>query len=53
MFGLFGKKEENTKPQACDLPFLCWQCENQVDAVLMVKAKVYVVKQLLNQDFKI
>jgi len=48
MFGLFGKKEENTKPQACDLPFLCWQCEMSA-----VKAKVYVVKQLLNQDFKI
>ena len=26
MFGLFGKKE-NTQNQACDLPFLCWQCE--------------------------
>jgi len=25
MFGLFGKKEN--KPQACELPFLCWQCE--------------------------
>jgi hydroxylamine reductase len=25
MFGLFGNKE--TKHQACDLPFLCWQCE--------------------------
>ncbi|MEO1924261.1 MAG: hydroxylamine reductase [Nautiliaceae bacterium] len=27
MFGLFGNKNENKKPQACDLPFLCWQCE--------------------------
>ena len=27
MFGLFGKKETVQKPQACDLPFLCWQCE--------------------------
>ncbi len=26
MFGLFGNKESK-KPQACDLPFLCWQCE--------------------------
>jgi len=27
MFGLFGNNKETKKPEACDLPFLCWQCE--------------------------
>ena len=27
MFGLFGNKEEKSKNESCNLPFLCWQCE--------------------------